>query len=247
MPQVEVDYDEEANKDPEPSPYRCTVLYGDHGKRKTSTAAAMVRERGLLLSSDGSWKTLLNPRHAEIYKKIKIIELTGLSQFDHIDFSGYDTIIWDTVSETVDQYLDLLYDEAKWKGNFRDKPTTSNKELKDVEVLAPMDYRVTRDIFRPTFRKLFVKPAHLIFTAHWNDPMKGLSADTTRRPGIPNATFKPIARHSDLIVCIRPEAGKFVADMTTDSIAYLGKSRIQGLEGKMPLDTFISKYKEYVF
>lgn len=247
MPTVEVDYDEEANKDPEPSPYRRTILYGDHGKRKTATAAAMVGERGLLLSTDGSWTTLLNPRHAEDYKKLKITPVTGISQFDHIKLSGYDTIILDTGSELVDMYLDLLYDEAKWGGNIREKIMTNHKELKNVQVLGLMDYRVTRDIFRPLFRRLFNQEAHIIITSQWNDPIKNMSPDMVRRPAIPNATFKVLARHSDLIVNIRPESGKFVADMTAESSVYLGKSRIEGIEGKMPLSTFVSKYKEYVF
>jgi hypothetical protein len=243
---------EEANKDATPNPYRVTILYGDHGKRKTATAASMVYKRGLLLSSDGSWTTLLNERHQEDFKKLKIVPLTGLSQFDYLDFDGYDTIIWDTVSESVDRILDLLYDEAEWKGSggqpkYRERISSKNDEIKDVEILAPMDYRVTRDIFRPAFNKLFSLPANLILTSQWNEPVKGLTPDMIRRPGIPNATFKVIARKSDLIGNIRPDGKGFVVDLTENSVSYLGKSRIQGLEGKMPVEAFVKKYKEIVF
>lgn len=242
----------EANKDATLSPHRVSILYGDHGKRKTTTAASMVKNRGLLLSSDDSWKVLLNDRHKELFDKLHIITLEGLSQLDYINFEGddkgeYDTIIWDPISKSVDDYVDLLYDEASWGGKYREKITTTNKELKNVEILSPMDYRVTRDIFRPTLNKIFRLPRHIVLTAHWNDPVRGLSVDMTRRPNIPAATFKLMAIRADVIACLRPESSKFVADLTENSIAYLGKSRIQGLEGKMPLDTFVSKYKEIVF
>lgn len=236
-----------ANKDATVSPHRVSVLYGDHGKRKTTTACSMVNERGLLLSSDDSWKVLLNSRHKEIYDKLHIVKLEGLSQLDHIDFDGYDTVIWDTFSASVDMYVDLLYDEATWTKNYREKIESKHPELKTVEILSAMDYRVTRDIFRPTMTKMFNLPVHWVFTSQWNEPMKGLSPDMTRKPAIPNATFKIIATRADIIANVRPDIKGFVADVTENSIAYLGKSRIQGLEGKMPLDTFVTKYKEIVF
>jgi hypothetical protein len=213
----------------------------------------MVKNRGLLLSSDDSWKVLLNDRHAEEFDKLHVVRLEALSQLDYIDFKGdekgeYDTIIWDTFSQSVDGYVDLLYDESTWGGKYREKLSTTHKELKGVEILSPMDYRVTRDVFRPALGKLFnTVDAHIIFTSQVNEPIKGMSADMTKRPAVPNATFKVIATRADIIANIRPDSSKFIADVTEGSISFLGKSRIQGLEGKMPLDTFVSKYKEIVF
>lgn len=242
--------EEEANQvAADPSPNRVTLLYGDFGKRKTTTACSMVQNRGLLLSTDSSWKVLLNERHRDLYpSKITPITLTGLSQIKLIDFGGYDTIIWDTVSRSVDGFLDLLYDEASWSGtNLRQKINTTNKELKDVEVLAAMDYRVTRDFFRPVLNHVFRQDAHIIFTSQHKEPMKGLSVNMTIRPDIPAATLKVIAEQADLIVNLRSEGSKFVADLTENSMSYLAKSRIQGLQGKMNLDDFVKKYKEIVF
>jgi hypothetical protein len=236
-----------ANRDATTSAHRVSILYGDHGKRKTTTACSMVNERGLLLSSDDSWKVLKNPRHKEIFDKLHIIKLEGLSQLELIDFDDYDTVIWDTFSASVDMYIDMLYDEASWTKNYREQIVSKNEELKKVEILSAMDYRVTRDIFRPALGKFLNLPANIIFTSQWNEPMKGLSPDMTRKPGIPNATFKIIATRADIIACIRPETRSFVADVTENSLAYLGKSRVEGLEGKMPLDTFVAKYKELTF
>lgn len=240
----------EANKDATVSSYRVSVLYGDTGKRKTTTACRMVQSRGLLLSSDDSWKVLLNERHADLFERIKIVEIESISQLKYIDYDGYDTIILDTVSGLVDRFLDLLYDEAGWAGkNLRDKISTRNKELQElnIEILAAMDYRVTRDVIRPHFRRLFNLPAHIIFTSQHKVPMKGLSPDETIRPDVPNATFKLIAERADLIANIRPENSRFIVDLTEQSKSYLGKSRIEGLENKMNSDEFVKKYKEIVF
>jgi len=241
---------EEANKDGTISPNRVTVLYADYGKRKTTTACSMVQNHGLLLSSDDSWKVLLNDRHKDIYSKIKVTNLEGLSQFDYIDFNGYDTIIWDTVSQSVDEFLDILSAEAKWTGTqLRQKITSNNPIIKNLEALAPMDYRVTRDFFRPVLNKLFKETnAHIIFTSQFKEPMAGLSKDTQTRPDIPAATFKIIGTRADIIGYIKPaNRGIFEIDMTENSMTSLGKSRIEGLQGKMNLDVFVNKYKEIVF
>lgn len=237
----------EANKDATTSANRVSILYGDHGKRKTTTACSMVGERGLLLSSDDSWKVLLNDRHKELFSKMHIVKLEALSQLEYIDFDGYDTVIWDTFSASVDMYIDLLYDESSWGGKYREKISTTHKDLKGIEIMSPMDYRVTRDVFRPTLNKFLKIPAHIIFTSQWNEPVKGMSADMIRKPAIPNATFKLIATKADIIACIRPSTRNFVADVTENSLAYLGKSRIEGLQGQMDLDKFVATYKEIVF
>jgi hypothetical protein len=237
-----------ANRDPTNSPYRVSVLYGDYGKRKTTTACSMVGEKGLLLSSDASWKVLLNDRHSDVASRITTVALEGIKQLDYVDFSGYDTIIWDTVSQSVEVFLDLLYDESDWAGKYREKLKTKSKELTGLEILAPVDYRVTRDYLRPAFNRLFHDTtAHIIFTSQMTDPLPGLSKDETKRPSVPASTFKIIGTRADIIANIRPEGKNFVADMTEGSLAYLAKSRIEGLQGKMDLGAFVSKYKEIVF
>lgn len=238
-----------ANRDATTSAYRVSVLYGDFGKRKTTTACSMVNERGLLLSSDDSWKVLLNSRHSNLKDKIKVVKLEGLKQLDSIDFEGYDTIIWDTISKSVDRYLDLLYDNSTWGGKYREKITTNHSDLKGVEILAPMDYRVTRDIFRPVLDRLFNETeAHIIFTSQMKEPIPGLSKTMENRPDVPAATFKIIAERADVIANIRAaNRGKFIVDLTEGSVAYLAKSRIEGLQGQMDSEDFVSTYKGIVF
>jgi hypothetical protein len=240
----------EANADPTSSPWWVSILYGDMGSRKTCTAASMVKERGLLLTSDDSWKVLLSPRHKDIYSKLKVTKITGFSQFKYIDFESYDTIIWDTLSHSVDTFLDLLYDEAGWSGtNLRGKVTTKNKELMsmNLETLAPMDYRVTRDALRPIFNRLFESTnANLIFTSQVKEPIQGLSKETKFRPDIPHATFKPVGTRADIIGYCKANGTKFTVDVT-NNLTQLGKTRIESIQGNMDQGAFISAYKEYVF
>lgn len=240
-----VNYEYEANQDATISPYYVTVLYGDYGSRKTTTACSMVKNRGLLISSDDSWKVLLNDRHAEIYNKMSIIDYQGLSQMKYVNFEGYDTIIWDTLSQSVDMFLDLLYDEAKWSGNIREKIQTKHPELKGVEALGFVDYRVTRDTFRPVLNKLFRDvEANIIFTSQMTEPIPNMG-DQHKRPSIPQATFKIIGTRADIIANTKVVGSKFTVD-TTQSLTQLGKSRIEGIEGQMTLDSFLKTYKETV-
>jgi hypothetical protein len=246
---TEDEFKAEANRDATVSPYYVTVLYGDLGNCKTSTACSMVGERGLLLSSDNSWKVLQKPRHSELLTRIKVIPLEGLDQFPYIDFNGYDTIIWDTVSQSIDEFLDLLYDEADWGGKYRDQIVTKNPKLKkmNIETLAPVDYRVTRDTTRPIFNRLFKETeAHIIFTSQFVDPIPGLSANQQKRPSIPSATFKTIGTRADIIGHCKLINNKGTVDVT-NGISQLGKSRLEGIEGNMAIDSFVKKYKEIAF
>lgn len=240
----------QANRDATPDPKFVSVLYGDMGSRKTITACSMVNERGLLLSSDDSWKSLLNERHRELYSKIKVIPLEGFSQFEYIDFDGFDTVIWDTLSQSVDSFLDLLYDEAKWSGtNIRQQITTTNAELKkmQLETLAPMDYRVTRDGLRPILNRLFRNTdAHLIFTSQVREPLPNLSKETKFRPDIPAATFKPVGTRADIIGYTKVNGSKATVDVTSN-LTQLGKTRIESIQGNMDQGAFIAAYKEHVF
>lgn len=248
---------EAANADATISANYYTVLYADFGKRKTTTACSMVNESGLLLTVDDSWKVLLNPRHDAIRSRIrKIIKLESFSQLEYIDFEPYDTIIWDPVSTSVAKYLDLLRDKANWGGKFREKMSVKmtglselqRADLRDLENLAPADYRVTRDTLRPYLDQLFNLPANLIFTSHAKSPIEGLAKDQRQRPDMPGATFQILGERADIIAKLEPgNQGKFFADMTTTSIQMLGKSRIEGLQGRMDLDEFVKTYKEIVF
>jgi hypothetical protein len=248
--EAQIDLLTEANKEADiPSPWWVTVLYGDYGYRKTTTACSLIQERGLLLSTDHSWKVLLDPIHKDLLRKVKVVPLTGLSQLRYLDFNGYDTIIWDTISQSVDTYLDLLMDKATWGGKYREKIQTKEPELTALhtETLSLPDYRFTRDNFRPILNRLFNETSsHIVFTSQMTTPIPGMGANQQKRPSIPEATFKIIGTRADIIGEIKPQGNKFVVDVI-QSLSHLGKSRISSIRGSMDQDAFVSAYKERVF
>lgn len=232
-----------------PFGYKTSVLYGTYGKRKTTSACALVKEHGLLVSADNSWQVLLKPIHEDLFNKITLVEYEGLSQLDYLKYEDYDTVIFDTFSKMVDNYLDLLLEEAKWPsgasgGNRREKLQSTNKELKDIEVPAPTDYRVVRDQFRPILTRLIKIPINVIFTSHRNNPTPGLNKDTTLQPRIPDGVYSIIAEAADVIGYIEGSRRGFTINVDNNSLSCSAKSRVSGIEGTMPLDDFIKKMRE---
>lgn len=221
-----------------------TVLYGEFGKRKTTTACSMIKNKGLLISADGTWIVLLKPEHRDLRDKVTIVEYEGLSQLERIDYSPYDTIILDTANEVVDQYLDMLYDKADWGGKFRERINTKEPELKGTTIIAQADYRVLRDKLRPVIRKLLAQPAHVIFTAHVTEPVAGLTTDLTKRPNVPPSIWKILGRLAHIIGYIDSSSKGFTINVDEGSTACVGKSQVLGISGRMSLDTFVNKYKE---
>jgi hypothetical protein len=69
----------------------------------------------------------------------------------------------------------------------------------------------------------------------------------TKKPAIPQSTFKILAQMADIIGYINPVNKTFKMHMEANSLSYLGKSRIQGIEGVMDVDNFVTKYKEMAF
>lgn len=234
--------EEEAMKPPVASDKYVLCLYGEYGKRKTTTACSLVRERGLLISADNSWKVLKRERHATLLDKVTVVGYDGLSQLDYIDYEDYDTIILDTFSKMIDNYLDMLLDKAKWDRNFRETLVSKEKELKGIEVPGVQDYRVVRDQFRPALNRLMDADVHKVFTFHVNDPIEGLSKDTVRRPRVPASTWAMIAELADVIGWLRGGRKGFTISVDENSLAYIGKARLDGVEGEMTIDKFIEAY-----
>lgn len=233
---------DKAMQSPELSPYNIICLYGEFGKRKTTTACSLIQSNGLLISSDNSWKVLNRTQHKDLLDKTTIVRYDGLSQLEHIEYEGFDTIIFDTFGKMVDNYLDILLDNADWGGRYREKLSSKEKSLSGLSVPAPIDYRVTRDQFRPHLNRIMNLPAHKIFTFHVNDPIEGLSADTTRKPRIPASTWSMIAELADIIGWLRGGRKGFTVSVDENSLAYVGKSRIDGIEGEMKQEDFINVY-----
>jgi hypothetical protein len=231
--------------DMEVSPFWTTVLYGETGKRKTTTACEMVKKSGILLCADDSWKILHKGIHIQIKNKVRLVEYEGLTQIENLDFTDVDTVILDPINAMVEDYLDLLFEKANWGGKYRDILSTTDPRLKGTSTTAPIDYKVTRDKFRPIFRGLVRAPVHVIFTAHVANPIPGLSKDLTKRPSLPEATWNVLARFADVVAFLEGNDKKGFTANVDESVTYcVAKSRIEGISGKMDLGKFVDAYHD---
>lgn len=227
------------------SSHKLIVLYGETGKRKTTTSIEMVKELGLYISADNSWQVLKKSIHNDLRKKVKLVMYDGMSMFDYLDYTPYDTIINDTFTSIVDRYLDVLLVNSNWGGKYRDKLVSDDPAFKGLSTTAPIDYKLTRDMFRPLIVKLMELPMHKIFIMHVNDPIPGLSKDLSKHPRLPGATWQVVKEFANVIGYIEGDDRKgFTVGMDESSMAYVGKSQIEGLSGKMKLEDFIKTYKE---
>lgn len=231
------------------SPWRCTVLYADTGKRKTTTAVRLIQNKGILVSADNSWVVLKKDIHKDLLDKWMLVEYEGVSQLDNLKPEGYDHIILDTVTAMTDRYIDLLLKEGKWtsgKTGYREVLSTNHPELKDVVTPAGIDYHVLRNRFRPTITKLVREyPCHIVLLMHAHFP-SAMDKDKTIRPRMAPATFQPIAEMANIIGYITGGKGKsgFTVNMDESSPIYVGKCQLEGFSRTMDLEDFIQVYKE---
>lgn len=229
-----------------PSSYKVTVLYGKTGKRKTTTSLSLVKESGLLVSADNSWDVLEKSIHEDLRKKTTLVIYEGLSQLRSLRFEDYDTVVLDTFDAMVDMYLDMLLQHAKWPSGYREKLTSAHPELQNVTNRGQPDYAVVRDKFRPVVEQLVAAPVHVVFNCHQNEPTKGLNTDLTIRPRLPQATWLLISRPASIVGYLTTRNREFVINVDEASSAYAAKSRVDGISGVMPLDTFVKRYHERV-
>jgi hypothetical protein len=227
------------------SKYWMTVLYAAVGKRKTTTACRLVKERGILVAADNSWSVLLKEIHEDLRNKVELVEYDSASQLLHIDFDRADTVILDTFDGMVDQYLDLLLQHAKWpKDGYREQLVTNHPELMGVTNRAQVDYGMVRDKFSPIIETLVKKPVHLVVVCHVNEPSP-TATDKSRRPRLPNATWLEVSRPADIVGYIQGEVKKgFTISVDEGSPFYAAKSRMDGLSGKVSLDEFVRVYHD---
>lgn len=234
---------------------RITLLYGDIGKRKTTTACSLVNDRGLLIASDNSWIVLKKKVHEDLMKKIHIIPFTSLKELFTIDYTTYDTIIIDTFSGIASYYIEILLTHASWGGKYREKliinrdNNATEGELDDItniEKSAPVDYMVLRDKLKPVMDMWRSLEADLVFTSHVRNPVKGLDADMVKRPSIPQETLKLVTIPANIIGFMETMGKTFTVNVDEFSTYCIGKSQMDGISGKMNQTDFIRTYKELV-
>jgi hypothetical protein len=228
--------------------YLRMLLYGTWGVGKT-ILSCQVGERPLLLITEPSDDSIAD--HPEIASRITVTEYGGVNHLKWIAEafkSGYythDTLIVDTASELIEEQLDRIRDGyTPPKANTR--PSFAGKgNLPTLEVVGTDDYRLLRDILRPTIKDLCLLPINLIFTAHersitWADQDKNRRDGTPLppvRPDLPSQTLAMIAKRVSVVGRMTRQGEKRQLSFRTDSTKEEVKSRIRLLDNRRISDT----------
>lgn len=223
-------------------------LYGEYGVGKTKVTAECIEKKGLIISTDTGAETLHN--HPELLDKTDIIEYDGLSQLTAIglaisegieEWSKYDLIAIDTISQVQEEYLDYLNDNYTYQGNMREKATPRGGSaaaktlgLQDQEVLGMADYHLTRNNMRSPVKALIKAPVNVMFVAHLREPnfLEQQKGKLTRRPTLTEAVFKLIAREATFMGLMERNGPKREIQFLTDKKT-VSKSRIAELDDKI--------------
>lgn len=223
-------------------------LYGEYGVGKTKVTADCIESKGLIISTDTGAETLFN--HPELLDKTDVIEYDGLSQLTAIglaisegipEWSKYDLIAIDTISQVQEEYLDFLNDNYSYAGNMREKATPRGGSvaaktlgLQDQEVLGMADYHLTRNNMRTPIKALIKAPVNVMFIAHLREPnfLEQQKGKLVRRPTVTEAVFKLIARETSFMGLMTRNGEKREVQFKTDNKT-VSKSRIAELDDKV--------------
>lgn len=193
------------------------VLYGDFGVRKTTTSLRCSRGRAVLLHADRGWNVVRN--HPEEFNEDNVIALAydGLSQVKAIieaclegqaPFVGVDTIIWDTVSQSQEMYIDFLNENfdlfGREKGKIKPGKVVKDdkgRPINEISITGLPDYHLTRNKMRPIIEALVTAPIDVLFLAHTREPgaMEIAKGKLEKRPNVTEAVYKLLGRDATFI------------------------------------------------
>lgn len=234
-PQKELDELKGAITDVEELYYK-GVLYGDFGKRKTTTACRCSRSRCVLLHADRGWHVFRN--HDELKGKVIPVRYEGLSQIRALvdaiadsrePFQDVDLLILDTISQMQENYIDFLLENAQYTGNYREKAVAKQgKKFDSVEITGMPDYHIARNKFRPVIKHLVDAPFDVIFLAHIREPSP-LDSKKFRRPNVTEAVYRLIARDSTFLGFMENAKGEYTTTFKPTPVLS-AKSQITSLQ-----------------
>ncbi len=189
------------------------VLYGNFGKRKTTTALRCSRSCATISHVDRGWNVALNfPDEFDLKPGGNVIpiEYEGLTQLKALieavmekqePFDRTDLIILDTVSQMQEKYIDFLGENFDIFGREKAVPKKAGGGLKEISLTGLPDYHLTRNKMRPVIELLVRAPIDVLFLAHVREPnpMEIQKGMTMRRPNVTEAVFNLLARDATFI------------------------------------------------
>lgn len=224
------------------------VLYGDFGKRKTSTSLRCSRKRAILLHADRGWNIIRN--HPDEFNEDNVIpiEYEGLSQVkalveacveNQAPFNDVDLIILDTISQMQEKYIDWLGENFQIFGREKAVPLPGKKgddgkPLAEVSLTGLPDYHLTRNKMRPIIEVLVSAPIDVLFLAHVREPnaMEVQKGKLEKRPNVTEAVYKLLGRDATFIGYMEASSrGEFTIDFEPKK-TLSAKSQIANLTNK---------------
>jgi AAA domain len=200
------------------------VLYGDPGSAKTTTALHLVKSKGIHVTTDSAWVVVY--KYPEIVPKMTRVPFEGFSQLRLIcqakaagvePWASYDTLIWDTVSASVDLSLRNLVNAKKFKDQI------------DPDAESWTHYRLVERKLRETVDSLNKSDFNVIYLAHVRIPG---DADKARqqfavRPSMPEACYKILAQETSMVgLCHRDPKDKVRRIQLDGDLRTTAKSQI---------------------
>lgn len=239
-------------------PFYKGFLYGEYGVGKTTFCGMLTHKKTLVIHADRNYAVL--KKLPQAVDKIDLMPYTGLSQLEAvakaitegltiggIDYSEYELVVIDTISQIQEEYLDWLYDNYEWKGNHRESASPTSRGLDELSSIGLPDYKVTRDKMRKPIKALIKAPCDVIFVAHLREPsaMELAKGKMVRRPTLTEAVFKLIAREVNWMGLMERDKSEIKIQFATDRKT-VSKSSIEGLENKtLTVDETIKVLNEF--
>ena len=224
------------------------VLYGDFGKRKTTTALRLSRKRAVLLHADRGWNVIRNHPDEFTPENVLPLRYEGLAQVRAIleavvgkqePFDDVDLIVLDTFSQMQENYIDWLNENFQIFGREKAVPLpgrkgTDGKPLQEVSITGLPDYHLTRNKMRPIIEALVMAPIDVVFLAHVREPnpMEISKGKLEKRPNVTEAVFKLLGRDATFIGYMEHNnKGEFTIDFEPKK-TLAAKSQIPALTNK---------------
>lgn len=164
------------------------LLYGDPGIGKSTLAAmiaSMIGDRTIMVTTDPNWVAInkfpeisknVDQTNFDSYAQVRL--LLEAREMGVAPYCEYDTMIWDTVSTSVDKMVRL----SVKVNDFKDR--------RDPNIAGRPDYYLAAQGLKDTLEMINESDLNVIYTAH----VKDYENETALRANMPGASYEALAQ-----------------------------------------------------